>query len=312
MKIYIHIDSKSTYIGNGGLITLTNLAAKLIEMGYETYLFDQNNTLTHEKIRWVDLDNMPPITKTNQIRLDSSSRIITCWLRTLPYRLRNPRNLRFLESSELLRKGHEAEREWLIKNKVKIANLHRHLKSLYKLLGVTDIIDLDVWIREDVKQYGNIARLENSVGIQLEKKTVLKFFKIYDWSRYELFRNENLIICNGTYRQVISKMNMADFFIHNPRPSPHIPYFRGETFGLPLFEAMACGCVCIARKHEGIKFLDGIIPLVEDMQEAKEILNQLKNDKEEKEEIRIKSLSFIEENYRFNEERRNAILRWLE
>jgi len=75
---------------------------------------------------------------------------------------------------------------------------------------------------------------------------------------------------------------------------------------------MACGCVCIARKHEGIKFLNGIIPLVENMQEAKEILTQLINNKEEKEEIRNKSLTFIEKNYRFDEERKNAILRWLE
>ena len=107
-------------------------------------------------------------------------------------------------------------------------------------------------------------------------------------------------------------MQLADFFIHNPQPSPHIRLFKGETFGLPLFEAMACGCVCIARRHEGIRFLEGTIPLVKTMDEVNEILIQLMNNENEKEEIRSRSLSFINENYRFDDERKKAIRRWLD
>lgn len=29
MKVYIHIDSNNTYVGNGGLIVLSNTASKL-------------------------------------------------------------------------------------------------------------------------------------------------------------------------------------------------------------------------------------------------------------------------------------------
>jgi len=311
MKVYIHVDSNSTYVGNGGFVTLSNLALRLIDMGYEVYMFDQNNQLNYKMFDWLCLDRKIPIIKTWNITLDDDSRVITSWLRTLPDKFRNPSFLRFLESSELIRNGHELEREFIIKNNVKVANLHRNLNDLYCRLGIRNIVNLEVWIRDDVKFIGK-EKIENSVGIQLEKKRIFKIFSIFDWSGYEKFKEWQVIICNGNYRQVIDKMNMADFFIHNPKPSPYIKIFKGETFGLPLFEAMACGCVCIARKHEGIKFLDGIIPLVENMQEAKEILIQLKNDKKEKEEIRNKSLAFIEKNYRFNDERRNAILRWLE
>ena len=313
MKVFIHIDSKSTYIGNGGFLVLTNLANELGKLGYETYLFDPKDKITHKKLEWLSLPEKHfRITKSKKILQNRPKdyRLITAWLRTLPEKYRNE-SLRYLESSELLREGHEPERNFLLKNNIKIANLHKNLTHIYNSLGIRNMINIEVWIRNDVKYYGQ-EKIKNSVGIQLEKQRFLKIFTRYDWSRYSLFKNKNIIICNGTYQEVIYKMNKADLFIHNPKPSPHIGIFKGETFGLPLFEAMACGCVCIARKHEGIKFLNGIIPLVESMQEAKEILTQLTNNKEEKEEIRNKSLTFIEKNYRFDEERKNAILRWLE
>jgi len=311
MKVYIHIDSNSTYVGNGGLIVLSNLASKLQDMGYEVYLFDQANRLKKKNLEWVGLNRQIPIIRTDKIELNSNARIVTNWLKTLPRKFWRPKTIRFLESSELLRNGHEAEREWLIKNNVKIANLHRHLNSIYESLGIKNMINLDVWIREDVKYYG-VKKINNSVGIQLEKRRILKIFKIYDWKRYGLFRDENLIVCNGTYKEVIKAMNLADFYIHNPKPSPHISIFKGETFGLPLFEAMACGCICIARRHLGIDFLKDTIFLVENMQEAKKKLESIKNlGKLEKDKIRCSNIKFIEENFRFDKKRKEAIQEWL-
>jgi len=311
MRVYIHIDSNSTYVGNGGFVVLSNLALKLIDMGYEVYMFDQNNRLKPKMFNWLCLDRSIPIIKTWDIILGDDCRVVTSWLRTLPNKFRNPRFLRFLESSELIRDGHEAEREFIIKNDVKLANLHRNLNDLYYRLGIKNMVNLEVWLRDDVKFNGG-AKIENSVGVQLEKKRVFRLFSVFDWSRYERFTKENIIVCNGDYRQVIDRMNMADFFIHNPKPSPYISYFSGETFGLPLFEAMACGCVCIARRHRGIDFLDDIIILVDDMVEAERWLNRLKEDRELKEEIRERSVRFIEENYRFDDYRRRVIEEWLE
>jgi len=310
LKVYVHVDSKSTYVGNGGFLILANLAVKLLEMGYETYMFDQWHMLEPADFKWLSLSRKIPISK--EIEINNNTRIITSWLKTLPQNLRNAQVLRFLETSELLRNGHEAEREWLIKHGVKIANLHRHLKDLYESLGLRNIIDLDVWIREDVKRYPEIKKKENSVGIQYERRRILKFFYIYDQNRYGQFTSEKIIVCNGTYEQVIERMNKADFFVHFPRPSSQISLFKGETFGLPLFEAMACGCVCIARRHRGINFLENVF-LVDNMKEAREVLQVLKssNLKNMKEKIRSRSMKFIEENFRFDNKRKEAIQEWL-
>ena len=90
MKVYIHVDSNSTYVGNGGFVTLSNLALRLIDMGYEVYMFDQNNQLNYKMFDWLCLDRKIPITKTWNITLDNDSRVITSWLRTLPDKFRNP------------------------------------------------------------------------------------------------------------------------------------------------------------------------------------------------------------------------------
>jgi len=321
MKIFIHIDHFSTYVGNGGFIVLTNLANELGKMGYDVYLFDPRDKLNYKMLDWLSLPEVNfKITKTKDVLTSNPNdyRLITAWLRTLPYQFRNE-NLRYLESSELIRKARMAEIGYLLKYNIKVANLHSHLNHYYINIGLKNIIALDVWIRSDVKFRGERFKINNCIGIQLEARRdkIARLLskvgiKLYKWDRYTRFRRMPIIICNGKYREVIDKMNRSDFFIHNPQPSPHITIFKGETFGLPLFEAMACGCICIARKHEGIKFLEGKIPLVKNMDEALEMLNYLMSNKEEKEEIRTRSISFIEENYRFNEERKKAIERWLE
>ena len=319
MKVFVHIDSFSTYIGNGGFVVLTSLANELGKMGMEVYLFDPLDKLTFKRLDWLSLPETHfKIARAEEVLKDNPKnyRLITAWLRTLPNRFRNE-SLRYLESSELLREGHESERAFLLRNKVKIANLHSHLNHYYNSLGFKDVINLDVWIRNDVKYRG--FKLQNSVGIQLERRidkvarALSKVgIKLHSWDNYAIFKKRSLIICNGKYKRVIEKMNLADFFIHNPYPSPHIKLFKGETFGLPLFEAMACGCVCIARRHEGIKFLEGTIPLVDTIYEANEKLIDLMNNEKEKEKIRFESLTFIEENYRFDSKRKEAIEKWLE
>jgi len=290
-------------------------------MGYEAYIFDPMDKISYKSLEWLSLPERHfKIAKTKEI-LNSNPedhRLITMWLKTLPERFRNE-SLRYLLGGELFRVGHERERKFLLENNIKIAILHRHLKTYYEKIGFRNFIELETWIRSDVKYKGKNFKKPNSVGIQLEYRIdfIARLLskvgiKMYDWSRYSQFIDENTIICNGKYGEVIEAMQKADFFIHNPRPSPQIKMFKGETFGLPLFEAMACGCVCIARKHDGIRFLEGNVPLVENMDDALKMLKYLMSNKEEKEEIRMRSIDFIEENYRFNRERKKAIERWLE
>lgn len=319
MKIFIHINASSTYIGNGGFVVLTNLANELALIGYDVSVFDQQDRLNLKMFEWLSLPecnfaivNVDEIIHSNP----NDYRLITTWLKRLPMKLRND-SLRYLETSELLRVGHDEERGYLLKNTVKIANPHRALKSYYHNMGFKNIIDFDVWIRNDA--CNDRPKISGSVGIQLERNQgkiarILSRLGIarYNFKRYNHFKNHDLIFCNGTYAKVLENMKKADFFIHNPQPSPHITMFQGEAFGLPLFEAMACGCVCIAKEHRGISFLRGTIPVVDSTDEACEVLENLMADLDEKEKIRERSVEFIERNYRFNETRKQAIKELLE
>lgn len=314
MKVFVHIDAYGTYIGNGGFLLLTDLANRLANMGYDVNVFDAQNRLKGTHFAWLSMKEVKfGIVKARQVKNeDAPFRVVSAWLKALPISLR--KNLRYLESSELIRQGKQKERQYLIDNKVKIANLHPYLAPFYEKLGIHDMINFPIWVDDRAKE--DSWKTPNSIGIQLEQKhSFFKLWKRYDTSPYlPLYQQfeDTIILCNGSYTNVLRKMKQADFYVHFPEPSPHIQLFKGETLGRPLFEAMACDCVSIARKHEGIGFLQGIIPLVSSMNEAVSILKGLMVDEENKDAIRTRSLKLIKENYRFDSSREQAIRKWLE
>jgi glycosyltransferase involved in cell wall biosynthesis len=80
--------------------------------------------------------------------------------------------------------------------------------------------------------------------------------------------------------------------------------FQGETTGTSLFEAMACGCVCVARRHEGNKFLESVIPLVNREKDIAPIIKRLRASPKERDQIRNKSFAVVEQRFRLNDEKK--------
>jgi hypothetical protein len=72
---------------------------------------------------------------------------------------------------------------------------------------------------------------------------------------------------------------------------------------------MACGCCCVAKRHDGNKFLDGIIPLVETLDEAIETIRKMTD--EEKEQYRRQGLEQIAKRHRFDEEKADRMEEFL-
>lgn len=51
--VFVHIAAGGTHLGNGGFLMLTNLANELAAMGYETFVFDQEDRLKWEDFSWL-------------------------------------------------------------------------------------------------------------------------------------------------------------------------------------------------------------------------------------------------------------------
>lgn len=159
------------------------------------------------------------------------------------------------------------------------------------------------------------------------------FVKTYgsQYRQYEVFDrlktafpDRELILCEA-YKsaEVGKKMRQSDIFVYFNRfryAGDHQLIYRpdlnqqcdlplGEGFGLPLFEAMASGAVCAARRHEAIRHLDDVIPTGDSLKELIQKIEQLTS--EQKEEIRAQSKGIIEERYRLNKRKRDRINQFL-
>lgn len=309
---------------------LVNFANEVANLGYEISVFDQEDRLRLEHFRWLSLAEVRftivPLEKV--LSASGDYVIVTGWLTSLLPKLRCrlwgrlfggskiAGHLRVWSHDELLRDRCGAARQFCRKYQVKIATAHPALMKYYNALGLRDVIPIENWIRADLYYSDDwvVARkVMGSIGHQPDIRTrtgkregeVLELLKAH-------FGEDNVILCVGhENRDVAARMRSADFYVFYNRPKATIGMFRGEGFGLSLFEAMACGCVCIAGAHEGNKFLADTIPLAHDISEVVPVVKRLRDNPAEKEAIRARSQDLMERRFRFDRVRRHAVAEFL-
>lgn len=314
-KIFVHIGTHGKpNVGNGGKVVLTNIANELGKMGYETYAFASEATFTWDSFKWLSHDkfHFKLATTKDFLSLDPNDyRIISCFIRDLDIPNDIKKNIRYWDMSEVFRNNCQKSKRYVIENYEKIAICNPHLESWYRKIGFKGtIIPLTNWIN-NLFYWNDEPKIENSVGWQKDmsnpKVNVGKYL-----AHADLGRNVVVIPCHGNHKEVATKMRKADFFVFWGHHCSVITIFKGEIFGLPMYEAMASGCVVVARRHEGNKFMKDVLPLVNKPSEIARVLKRLMENPEEKENIRAKSLKCIEERFRFDEERRNNLRLFLE
>jgi hypothetical protein len=299
-------------------------------------MFDQNNELQWDHLNWIfpnsaerfnfEIANLSDISKTNKVVTPALRGLLDGQELIGDIKIAN---LRYWDHDELLTNDTEEIVDFAVENFSKIAIFNRELESYYRDLGFRNIIYLDNWLRDDVF-YHNETVIQNSVGYQSDSRRstsivhtilspivrrvpwVLSQLERWDtqYKRYEIrdiladhFEQREIILCEGkTMEDVASRMRESDIFLFFGADKGRYRKIKGEGFGLSLFEAMACGCVCVAKQHDGNAFLEGTIPLVETVEEAIETIENMTT--EEKNRIRASGLDLIRNRYRFNEEKR--------
>lgn len=302
---------------------LTNLTNELAAMGYETFVFDEEDRLKWEDFSWLCFrDYKFKIAPVDFVfsQAEHDYVIVSSWLKPLLPRLRRRilsisipnmevvTHLRYWCQSELLRHSFKDSRRCCLNYLSKIAINNRYLEQYYRSMGFSNIIYLENWVRSDLFRIDDESiskKIPNSIGHQPDGS-----YQTYCILKSH-FGENNVVLCEGNQYEVSEKMKMSDFYVFFNRPSPYIRIFKGEVFGLSLFEAMACGCVCVAIEHEGNKFLRSTIPLVQNISEAIECIKALMDDSLKKEKIRKASLQLVEDRFRFSDDRRKSIVELL-
>ena len=296
---------------------LANLANELAGLGFTVHVFDQDNRLTHRSFDWLCLREMRfTIADVDAVFSgEESGAIVTSWLNSLMPRLlaeadRQPdpgawvsRRLRYWCQGELLRDAYENVREFCRSHLARIAINNQSLSPHYRALGFSDLLILENWIRNDLFSSVDAVKSPGTVGHQPDKNNdVLTRLR-------EAYGDEAVVACTGNQAEVASKMRKSDFYVFWNEPSPFIMRFKGETFGLSLFEAMACGCVCVGSAHEGNRFLKDVVALVDDLAEVRQVLDSLRSNAGAREKIRSDSVALIEGRFRFDAARKAAAAR---
>jgi len=308
MKVFIHISDDSLYLGNGGARSQFHLAAACQEMGYETFVFGQNDLLKWPSFdwlsfpAWLDFDIVPMKYLAKQ---KGDYRIVTSWLNRLTvgqahllYGL-DLAKMRYLERDELARGKYAGVARFVQRNFAVIGISNRALIPFY--IGFSKIIPIENWFGRDLFYYTPAKKIPGSIGFQGRNKPQYQSIEK---------RFGRVIVCEGNQARVAGRMRRAEFFIYANPPKKSITLYSGEGFGNPLYEAMACGCIVLAVKHNGTAYLEDTIPLVHDVPEAMTLIKILSEGK--KREIREKSLALVEERFRLNDEKKRSIGRFLE
>ena len=307
MKVFIHISDDSLYLGNGGLRSQTALARACIEMDYDTWVFGQNDKLTWKAFDWLswrrlgfNIASMEQLTKQK-----GDYRIVTSWLNRLMIGQEHLRygldlsKMRYLERDELARGKYAGVARFVQRNFATIGISNRALLPFYQ--GFSKIIPIENWFRRGLFYYKPNKKILGSVGIQGKKK--LQYRGIEK-------RLGHVVACEGNQARVAGRMRRCEFFIYANPPKKSITLYRGEGFGNALYEAMACGCIVLATRHDGTAYLEDMIPLVHDVPEAITLIKSLSEQK--KRQIRERSLVLVEERFRLNSAKKRNIGRFLE
>lgn len=292
MRVFIHMDANGAYLGNGGFKALVNLAQATSEMGYETYAFDHKARLQTSDFDWLSWNELKfSLGTLEDVRGDDI--IITSWISGGLARASEHHTVRYWACSELLR-GRRNAQELCLDRCSRIAINNCNLREYYARMGFSDIICLDDWLRPLFSDRGG----ERDVFIGHQRG---RGGGVYDELRG---RFDDVLLCEGTQGEVAEKMNHCEFYVYWDEPL-QMKGFLGETRGFSLYEGMACGCVCIGRRHDGNLFLEDTVVLLDDWGQAMEIIGTMTD--QEKDKIRQKSLAFIRDNFRFDRAREQAI-----
>jgi len=314
-EIIVHADAIGARIGNGGFVMLNLLARELVSMGYMVAVFDHLDRLAPRQFDWLDMADgygkgffVCPFQYVIEM---TTAPIITGWLSAL---MENGKLLPGLDVERIrywgggiLRDGKEAERELVIDHMPKIATVNGSLEWCYRKIGYDgEIIHLDNWIRDEFQSDAS-ARQPGLVGSQSDNFVYSIEGNLRDMGL-------DVQVCEGSQLAVASAMRKCDYFVQWNR---HYDCFEevgliGETFGMSLFEAMASGCIPIARWHQGIHFASGKIPMVHKLTDIKPLIDAYESDQRVKVDVRRTATEFINREYRFDDRRRQALERLLE
>lgn len=189
------------------------------------------------------------------------------------------KNIRYWDHSELLRPACVKAIDFISKNKISIAINNRFLADYYTRFDVKYVIEN--WVRQDLFYPDNSCRKKNLVGYQPDRLLDLSV---------DLNQVLDVQNCTGTQFEVSSAMKSCEFFVFWNLASPHISIFKGETCGMSLYEAMACGCICLGIKHQGNRHLEKIIPLFDDINDLILFTKLLQNESQRTEETKSGAL----------------------
>jgi hypothetical protein len=303
-RVYIHADPGGTYLGNGGFLCLTELSTRLEAMGYPVAFFDPTDSLTVEKWAWTGYP-APALTPWESVchQPDENYAVITTWLYSWLNALnRQPQlfpHIRYWCSGEILRDEprYDPVRQWLREHCQTIAINNPTFDPDYRLLDLNPQYRWTNWIR-DLFHANPRERHEDWVGYQPDDNG-------YDIKSrlQQAFGQENVVCCTGTQAEVAHKMRQCGAFLSWNKSWPLIAGM-GESFGLSTYEAMASGCLSVARDHCGSLAGPAWVDTIED---ALLVLREFVRPFQGNNLRRIYQQTMIFNCYRWNEARERAV-----
>ena len=301
--VYIHAAAEGAYLGNGGFICLNELSRQLVHAGYRVKWFDHADRLRADMWKWTGYP-APQIAFFDTVLRDDAP-VVTTWLHSwLGVVLRHfelwPR-LRYWCSGELLRADaqYDPVRTFVSHHLREIAINNPTLSDAYRRLDIGPRWHWTNWVRDEFMP--GPTRQPGTIGIQPDGKD--------DEARavlVEHFGSNAVIPCVGTQADVISAMQRCDLFL-SWNNLWTLTCGDGESFGLNLYEAMACGCVAVSRYHCGNDLAANIVTRAHTLDDAVRCLMDYQNDEVFRGTAHNRQSTFIEHRYRFDEQRLRAI-----